>query len=81
VESQFYGTISGVTREGVGTGLADSETGIKKAEHDALKRAAVKFGVVRDCYWDDLCAALGTITWNSRNFDERCAAALNRAPL
>jgi hypothetical protein len=36
-------TINGVTREGVGTGSADSETGIKKAEHDALKRAAVKF--------------------------------------
>ncbi len=38
-------TINGVTREGVGTGPADSETGIKKAEHDALKRAAVKFGL------------------------------------
>src|SRR5215510_14600429 len=43
-------TINGVTREGVGTGTADSETGIKKAEHDALKRAAVKFGVARDLY-------------------------------
>src|SRR5262245_32639271 len=43
-------TINGVTREGVGTGLADSETGIKKAEHDALKRAAVKFGIARDLY-------------------------------
>lgn len=28
-------TLNGVTREGVGTGAADSETGIKKAEHDA----------------------------------------------
>ena len=37
-------TIDGVTREGVGTGRTASETGIKKAEHDALKRAAVKFG-------------------------------------
>jgi hypothetical protein len=46
-------TINGVTREGVGTGSADSETGIKKAEHDALKRAAVKFGVARDLYRDD----------------------------
>jgi hypothetical protein len=46
-------TINGVTREGVGTGLADSETGIKKAEHDALKRAAVKFGVARDLYRDE----------------------------
>src|SRR6266511_2144627 len=43
-------TIDGVTREGVGTGPADPETGIKKAEHDALKRAAVKFGIARDLY-------------------------------
>lgn len=43
-------TINGVTREGVGTGSADNETGIKKAEHDALKRAAVKFGIARDLY-------------------------------
>ncbi|HQU82256.1 MAG TPA: Rad52/Rad22 family DNA repair protein [Pyrinomonadaceae bacterium] len=43
-------TIDGVTREGIGTGTADSELGIKKAEHDALKRAAVKFGIARDLY-------------------------------
>lgn len=43
-------TINGVTREGIGTGTARSETGIKKAEHDALKRAAVKFGIARDLY-------------------------------
>lgn len=43
-------TIDGVTREGVGSGPADTETGIKKAEHDALKRAAVKFGIARDLY-------------------------------
>ncbi len=43
-------TIDGVTREGIGTGRADSETGIKKAEHDALKRAAVKFGIARELY-------------------------------
>lgn len=43
-------TIDGVTREGLGTGTADSELGIKKAEHDALKRAAVKFGIARDLY-------------------------------
>lgn len=43
-------TIDGVTREGVGTGRAASETGIKKAEHDALKRAAVKFGIARELY-------------------------------
>jgi hypothetical protein len=43
-------TIDGVTREGVGTGEAHSEIGIKKAEHDALKRAAVKFGIARELY-------------------------------
>jgi len=43
-------TIDGVTREGVGTGKLASETGIKKAEHDALKRAAVKFGIARELY-------------------------------
>lgn len=43
-------TVDGVTREGVGTGNADNETGIKKAEHDALKRAAIKFGIGRELY-------------------------------
>jgi hypothetical protein len=43
-------TIDGVTREGIGTGTVNSEMGIKKAEHDALKRAAVKFGIARDLY-------------------------------
>ena len=43
-------TIDGVTREGIGTGVANTELGIKKAEHDALKRAAVKFGIARELY-------------------------------
>lgn len=43
-------TIDGVTREGIGTGNSHNEMGIKKAEHDALKRAAVKFGIARDLY-------------------------------
>lgn len=43
-------TIDGITREGIGTGAAKSEMGIKKAEHDALKRAAVKFGIARELY-------------------------------
>jgi len=43
-------TIHGVTREGIGTGNVNTETGIKKAEHDALKRAAIKFGIARDLY-------------------------------
>ncbi|MCB1025217.1 MAG: hypothetical protein KDB79_12550 [Acidobacteria bacterium] len=47
-------TIDGITREGIGTGFAESETGIRKAEHDALKRAAVKFGIARDLYKDEL---------------------------
>lgn len=40
-------TIQGVTRQGIGTGSAYEETGIKNAEYDALKRAAIKFGVAR----------------------------------
>jgi len=43
-------SIGGITREGMGTGAADTEMGIKKAEHDALKRAAVKFGIGRELY-------------------------------
>ncbi len=43
-------TIDGITREGIGTGKTANETGIKKAEHDALKRAAVKFGIARELY-------------------------------
>ena len=43
-------TIDGVTREGIGTGNAQTEMGIKKAEHDALKCAAVKFGIARELY-------------------------------
>lgn len=43
-------TINGISREGIGTGLANSEMGIKRSEHDALKRAAVKFGVGRELY-------------------------------
>lgn len=43
-------SIDGITREGIGTGSAHNEMGIKKAEHDALKRAAVKFGIARDLY-------------------------------
>jgi hypothetical protein len=46
-------TIEGVTREGIGTGEAIDEKGIKKAEHDALKRAAVKFGIARELYRKD----------------------------
>jgi recombination DNA repair RAD52 pathway protein len=58
-------TIDGVTREGIGTGPAESEMGIKKAEHDALKRAAVKFGIARDLY--------------KREFDEAAVPAVQPA--
>lgn len=46
-------TINGVTREGVGTGLISNEYGIKKAESEALKRAARMFGVARELYKDE----------------------------
>ncbi len=44
--------IKGATREGVGTGSASSESGIKKAERDALRRAAFRFSVVRELFQD-----------------------------
>lgn len=43
-------TIRGVTRCGIGVGSALDEKGIKGAEHDALKRAAIKFGLGRALY-------------------------------
>ncbi len=39
-----------VLKIGFTSGAGNNETGIKKAEHDALKRAAVKFGIARDLY-------------------------------
>lgn len=72
-------TIDGITREGVGTGKIASETGIKKAEHDALKRAAVKFGIARELYKkefdlvenDEVVSVPG-----SRSYDSPVAATL-----
>lgn len=57
-------TIDGITREGIGTGDANSEMGIKKAEHDALKRAAVKFGIARELYQreSDIIEKEGAVT-------------------
>lgn len=46
-------TLKGVTRCGVGVGQVFDEKGIKGAEHDALKRAAVKFGIARSLYKRD----------------------------
>jgi hypothetical protein len=45
-------TVAGVTREGVGCSqiTQNPEMDIKGAEHDALKRAAVKFGIGRELY-------------------------------
>lgn len=45
-------TIDNVWRDGIGTGEAIDEKGIKKAESDALKRAATKFGIARELYRD-----------------------------
>src|SRR6476659_7956473 len=64
-------TIDGVTREGIGTGRAQSETGIKKAEHDALKRAAVKFGIARELYKKE---------FDSIDTDEHIPVAVSAAP-
>jgi hypothetical protein len=41
-------TIEGVTREGIGTGTLGSLWGVETAEHEALKCAAVKFGLGRN---------------------------------
>lgn len=46
-------TIHGVTREGLGIGRVDSTTGILKAENEALKRAAARFGVARNLYLNE----------------------------
>jgi hypothetical protein len=40
--------VAGVTRQGIGTGSAYDESGIKNAEYNALQRAAVKFSVARE---------------------------------
>jgi hypothetical protein len=63
-------TIDGITREGIGTGRTASETGIKKAEHDALKRAAVKFGIARELYKREFDAV---------EHDEHSASATQRS--
>jgi hypothetical protein len=57
--------IDGICREGIGTGNAHNEMGIKKAEHDALKRAAVKFGIARDLYKkeSDVIEQAGELTY------------------
>src|SRR5215203_4299151 len=66
-------TIDGVTREGIGTGSALNDMGIKKAEHDALKRAAVKFGIARDLYKREFDAIERAVT--EREGNERQGAA------
>ncbi|MGI8542669.1 MAG: Rad52/Rad22 family DNA repair protein [Aridibacter sp.] len=62
-------TIDGIVREGIGTGKAESEMGIKKAEHDALKRAAVKFGIARELYKQesDTIEREGAVQVNANN--------------
>lgn len=86
-------TINGITREGVGTGPAGNETGIKKAESDALKRAARMFGVGRDLYKDSdedehthnsnnssLRLANNGNNYNGANNREKSEQNNNRAP-
>lgn len=46
-------TIAGVTRSGMGVDEFSEEKGLKSAESDALKRAAVKFGIGRELYRKD----------------------------
>jgi len=62
--------IDGITREGIGTGVADSEMGIKKAEHDALKRASVKFGIARELYKreSDTIKLKGAVSFQNKDF-------------
>jgi hypothetical protein len=60
--------MKGATREGIGTGRADSEAGIKKAERDALQRAAFKFGIVRDLFGDEEAGG-GLCECDERPFD------------
>ena len=69
-------TIDGVTREGLGTGAAGSEMGIKKAEHDALKRAAVKFGIARELYKSesDVIEREGTVSTQEEGFPKNPVA-------
>jgi hypothetical protein len=40
-------TVDGVTREGIGAGSGELEDALRRAEDEALKRAANKFGITR----------------------------------
>ena len=64
-------TIKGITRCGVGVDSALDERGIKGAEHDALKRAAVKFGLARYLYSRGPNARKGPSQNNSRQKSAR----------
>lgn len=48
-------TVKGVTREDVGYGEGTDEMGVKGAYSDALKRAAVRFGIGSSLYALDRC--------------------------
>lgn len=61
-------TIADVTREGIGTSDGAGELGIKAAESDGLKRAAVKFGIGRDLYNDDDAAPVRASSSNNRTY-------------
>lgn len=59
-------TIKGVTRCGIGVESALDERGIKSAEHDALKRAAVKFGLARYLYSRGTSSRKGSVQQTAR---------------
>lgn len=55
-------TVGGTTRQGIGTGSAYEEEGIKSAELNALVRAAMKFGVARElCKVDAVSPSAGLV--------------------
>jgi hypothetical protein len=68
-------TIKGIVRCGVGVGSTLDEKGIKGAETDALKRAAVKFGLARSLY-DDSKQKIKTVPTNEGPVTEKQLAAI-----
>lgn len=57
------------SRDGIGTQVEENEDSLKGAETDALKRAAVKFGVALNLYLKD---DEGPTAW-AEEFADRCA--------
>lgn len=70
-------TIKGITRCGIGVDSALDEKGIKSAEHDALKRAAVKFGLARSLYSKGTTRRKTSSTYESQSTEARTRSARN----